>query len=105
MTEAPPTIIYASMVSVTLKTALMIAALNGLKVKATDIMSASILAPCIYEIWTTMGQEFGNNLDKNVLIFWAFYCLKSAEATLWNHLAESMKHMEYTFCQVSRSIH
>ena len=62
MTEAPPTITYASVVSrETVRLALMIAALNDLEVKVGDVLNAYITAPITKKVWTTLGPEFGPN--------------------------------------------
>ena len=54
MTEAPPTITYASVVSrETVRLALTIAALNDLEVKVGDVLNAYITAPITDKVWTT----------------------------------------------------
>ncbi len=58
MTEAPPTITYASIVShETVRLALMIAALNDLEVKVGDVLNAYITAPITDKVWTTLGPD------------------------------------------------
>ena len=60
MTEAPPTITYASVVSrETVRIALTIATLNALEVKCGDVMNAYITAPTTEKVRTTLGPEFG----------------------------------------------
>ena len=59
MTEAPATIMYASIVSIeTLRIALMIAPLNDPKVKSGNILNACVQAPVTEKVWTTLGPEF-----------------------------------------------
>ena len=51
MTEAPPTVTYASLVSdKTVRITLTNAGLNGLQVMAVDIMNAFVIAPCLEKI-------------------------------------------------------
>ncbi len=62
MTDVPPTITYASVVSCeTVCIALTMAALNALKVMVADIMNAYITAPNKEKIWTLLGPEFGKD--------------------------------------------
>ena len=54
--DIPAVVTYASVVSrETVRTALTIAALNYLEVKASDVMNAFLTAPCAEKIWTTLG--------------------------------------------------
>jgi hypothetical protein len=61
-TEVPDSLItYLSVVSRdSVSIALMIAALNDLKVMACDIQNAYLTADCMEKIWTTGGPEFGS---------------------------------------------
>jgi hypothetical protein len=69
MTEAPATLTYASVVSrESVWIALMLAALNNLEVKATDIENAYLTAPVTEKIWTTLGADFGTNSGKKAII-------------------------------------
>ena len=59
MTEAPATIVYASVVSRdTVRIVLMIVTLNDLKVKLGDILNAYVQAPVTEKLWTNLGPEF-----------------------------------------------
>ena len=59
-TVAPPTLMYASVVSrESVHIALTLAALNDLEVKISDIQNAYLTAPFSEKIWTTLGSEFG----------------------------------------------
>ena len=99
MTDAPPTITYASVVSRdTVRLALTIAALNALEVKAADILNAYIQAPASEKIWTILGPEFGADAGKKAIIVRACYGLKSSGAAFRNHLADCMRHLGYTSC-------
>ena len=58
MTEAPDVMTYASMVlHKTMCIALTIAALNGLQVKAANIMNTYITALLEERIWTVIGPN------------------------------------------------
>ena len=99
MTDAPPTITYASVISrESVRIALLLAALNDLEVKAADIMNAYITAPVEEKIWTILGPEFGADQGKKAIIVRAIYGLKSSGASFRNHLADCMRHMGYTPC-------
>jgi len=57
-TGAPATTTYASVVSrESVHIALLIAALNDLEVKATDVQNAYVTAPCTEKVWTVLGPE------------------------------------------------
>ena len=100
MTDVPPSITYASVVSrETVRIALTMAALNDLSVKTADIQNAYIKAPCTEKVYTTLGEEFGEDAGKQAVIVRALYGLKSAGASFRNHLAECMKFLGYEPCQ------
>jgi hypothetical protein len=87
-TETPTTLTYASVVSrETVCIALMIAALNDLQVKASDIQNAYLTAPVTEKIWTVCGLKFGPDAGKKAIIVRALYRLKSAGAAFRNYLA------------------
>ena len=99
VTEPPYTITYASVVSrKTVHVALTVEALNDLQVRASDIDNDYIQAPVAEKIWTVLGPEFGPDAWKSAVVFRALYGLKSAGASVWNHLAGYMKYMEYMSC-------
>ena len=92
MTEAPPSMTYASAVSrETVRLALTIAALNGLEVEVSDVLNAYITAPITKKVWTTLGPEFGSDTGKTAIIVRALYELKSAGAAFCAHLASFMR--------------
>jgi hypothetical protein len=100
MTEAPPTITYASVVlRETVRLALTIAALNDLEVKVGDVLNAYITAPITKKVLTTLGPEFGPDSGKTAIIVRALYGLKSAGAAFCAHLASFMRLMGYTSCK------
>ena len=68
MTDAPPTITYASVISrESVRIVLLLSTLNDLEVKAVDIMNAYITAPVEEKIWTILGPEFGADQGKSNL--------------------------------------
>ena len=91
MTEAPATITYSSVVSRdSVRIAMTIAALNGLRVMSCDIQNACLTADCRERIWTYAGPEFGSNAGKIMLIKKALYGLKSSGAAFRAHLGETL---------------
>ena len=99
MTEAPPTMTYASVVSrETVRIALTLAALNDLEVKCGDVLNAYLTAPVLEKVWTVLGPEFGEDAGRKALIVRALYGLKSAGAAFRAHLAKGMRQMGYTSC-------
>jgi len=102
MTEAPPTITYASVVSrETVCLALTIVALNDLEIKVGDVLNAYITAPITKKVWTNLGPEFGPDAGKSAIIVRALHVLKSAGAAFCAHLASFMQHMGYTSCKAN----
>ncbi len=100
LTKAPATITYASVVSwETVRIALMLVALNDLKVEASDVLNAYIMAPVAEKIWTILGPEFGNDFGKTAIIVRALYGLKSAGAAFCAHLTSFMQQLGYTSCK------
>ena len=99
-TKAPATITYASVVSCeTVRIALLLTALNDLKVKVGDVLNAYITAPITKKVWTVVGPEFGVDAGKTAVIVRALYGLKSAGAAFRAHLASFMRQMGYTSCK------
>ena len=91
-TEIPDSIItYSSVVSRdSVRIALTIAALNGLKVMACDIQNAYLTADCREKIWTVAGPEFGSEAGTIFIIKKALYGLKSAGAAFRSLLADTL---------------
>ena len=96
----PPMMTYSSVVSrETVRIAMTAAALNGLEVKASDIMNAYLTAPCDEKIWTILGPEFGPmHAGKRAYVVRALYGLNSAGASFSRHLATCMRHLGYSRC-------
>jgi hypothetical protein len=105
MTDTPPVMTYASVVSrETVRIALTLAALNDLEVKTSDVQNAFLTAPCEEKIWTILGPEFGEEQGKKALIVRALYGLKSAGASFSRHLADCMRNLGYTPCKADRDL-
>ena len=105
MTNAPPTITYASVVGhETVQIVLELDALNGLEVKAGDFENVYVTAPVTEKILTKLGDEFGVDADKRAIMVWALYGLKSIGAALRSHLADCMRHIGYTSCLIDNDL-
>jgi hypothetical protein len=63
------------------------AALNDLKVKVGDVLTAYITDPIIEKVWAVLGPEFGSDASKSAIIVCALHGLKSAGAAFHAHLA------------------
>ena len=95
-TTNPSSITYSSVVSRdSVRIALTIAALNGLKVLGCDIQNAYLTAKCREKIWTIAGPEFGSDSGKIMIIVRALYGLKSSGAAFRTLLAEVLYDMGY----------
>lgn len=96
-TETPDSLItYSSVVSRdSVRIALTIAGLNGLKVMACDIQNAYLTADCREKIWTVAGPEFGSEAGTIFLVKKALYGLKSAGAAFRSLLADTLADTGY----------
>ncbi|KAI2499334.1 Reverse transcriptase (RNA-dependent DNA polymerase) [Fragilaria crotonensis] len=96
-TEVPESLItYSSVVSRdSVRIALTIAGLNGLKVMACDIQNAYLTADCREKIWTIAGPEFGSEAGTIFIVRKALYGLKSAGAAFRSLLADTLMDMGY----------
>ena len=100
MTKAPPTIMYASIVSrETVRMALVIATLNNLQVELDDIFTIYLQAPVTEKVWTTLGLELDKVAGKTAVIVKALYGLKSAGAAFRSHHARCMESFRYESCK------
>ena len=100
MTEAPATIMYASIVSrQTFRIALMIATLNDLEVKWGNIMKAYIQEPVTEKVWTMLHPEFGEDARKTAVIVRALYGVKSGGEAFRSYLAKCMQSLGYQSCK------
>ena len=96
-TEVPESLItYSSVVSRdSVRIALTIAGLNGLKVMSCDIQNAYLTADCREKIWTVAGPEFGSEAGTIFLVRKALYGLKSAGAAFRSLLADTLSDTGY----------
>ena len=85
VTEPPETITYESVVSrETVNIAPIFAALNDLPVKVAYIQIDYITAPVTENIWTVLGQGFGEDNGRKAIVVQALYGLKSEGAAFRN---------------------
>ena len=97
--EPPSTIMYVSVVSrETLRIAMTFSPLNDLPVKLADIQNAYITESVTENIWTVLGQDFGEDDGRKSVVVQEFYGLKSAGATFWSHLVDCMHHLGLLLC-------
>ena len=82
----------------------MIAALNNLQVKTSDVLNAYITAQVTKHVWTTLGPEWGPNEGKCALIVCTLYGQKSAGAALCAHLTKCMRNLGYISCKADPDI-
>ena len=69
MTEAPATIMYASVVSrMTVRLVLMIAALNVFEINLGDILNVYVQASVTEMVLTTLGPAFSKGVRKTAVI-------------------------------------
>ena len=78
--------------------ALMVAALNDLEVKTSDVQNGYLTALCAEVIHTSLGTEIGEDEGRTAIIVRALYSIASAGASFRNHLADCMRHLGYTSC-------
>jgi hypothetical protein len=88
-TEPPKALIYSSVVSRdSVRLALLIAGLNDLEIRLTDIKNAYLNAPITERYYVIAGDEFGPEYKGRCMkIVRALYGLKSAGAAFRAHLA------------------
>ena len=82
----------------------MIATLNDLDVKASDVQNAFFTSPCEEKIWMTLGPEFGSDAGKKAIIVHALYGLKSAGGSFGQHIADCMRMLGYISCKVDADL-
>jgi hypothetical protein len=96
-TEVPDYVItYSCVVSrVSVRIALTIAALNGIKVMACDIQNAYLTANCCEKIWTVAGPEFVSEAGTIFIVKKALNGLKSAGAAFRSLLVDTLMDTGY----------
>jgi hypothetical protein len=100
MTNPPAEITYSSVVTRdSVRLAFLIAALNDIKILATNIGNAYLNAKPREKVYFTAGPEFGAELQgKHVMIVRALYGLKSSGAAWRSHLANTLRSLGFTSC-------
>jgi Reverse transcriptase (RNA-dependent DNA polymerase) len=95
-TKTPAFVTYSSVVSRdSVRIMLLIAALNGLSLKAADIQNAFLTAPNLEKVYIVAGPEFGTEQGKTFIIRKALYGLKSASAAFRAYLAEKLEEIGF----------
>ena len=90
MIEAPSSITYSSVVSRdSVRIALKIAALNGLKVIECDIQNTFLTAKCREKCYTRAVPEFVSDQGKLMLITCSLYGLKPNKTGNWLYLSST----------------
>ena len=96
VTELPSSITYSSVVSRdSVRIALTVAALNGLKVLACDIQNAYLSAPCREKVYCIAGAEFGSEAGQIMIVKMALYGLRSSGASFRSMLADTIWNQQY----------
>jgi Reverse transcriptase (RNA-dependent DNA polymerase) len=96
-TETASSLTYSSVVSRdSVCIALLIAALNGLDLKACDIQNEYLTSDCRKKIYTIAGAEFGSEKGSIFIVKKALYGLKSSGAAFRSLLSETLQAMGYT---------
>jgi len=100
-TDPPKAITYSSVVSrETIRIALLVAGLNGLNLRLTDIGNAYLTAPVTERYYVVAGDEFGPLKGRVLKIVRALYGLKSAGAAFRAHLASVLRdHLHFYACE------
>ena len=93
MTNPPAEITYSSVVTRdSIRLAFLIAALNDIKILATDIGNAYLNAKPREKVYLAAGPEFGAELQgRHVIIMRALYGLKSSGAAWRSHFANTLR--------------
>ena len=86
---------YSSVVSrESVRIAMVVAALNSLKIEAGDIQNAYLTAPCLENMYTFCGPEFGPELQgKRAIVVRVLYGLRSLGKAFRNHLTVGIKEL------------
>ena len=78
--------------------AITLTALNDLQVKVADIHNAYIIAPVTENIWTVLGQEFGEDSGRKAVVVRALYGLNSEGDAFRDKLVDCMHHLGFSLC-------
>ena len=92
LTQVPTYMTYSSVVSRdTVRIRLLMAALNGLELLASDIQNAFLEAPTKEKIFFYAGDEWKSDEGRVVIVIRALYGLKSSALQFRKHLADSIR--------------
>jgi hypothetical protein len=93
MTQVDSRSTYSSVVSRdSVRIALLLAALNGLKVLACDVGNVYLNAPCREKIWFQAGKECGSDAGKVMIVACAIYGLRTSGASWRQMLSDTLVH-------------
>ena len=85
---------------------MIIAALNDLKLETGDIHNAHLTAPCLEEVCTICGPEFGLDLQgRRTVIVRALYGLRSSGKAFRNHLSAGIKELGWMACKADPDVY
>lgn len=106
MTDPPKESTYSSVVSRdSVRIAFLVAALNDLDVLAADVQNAYLNAPTKEKIYAIAGPEFGpERQGRPVYIVRALYGLKSSGARWRDHMAATLRGLEFTPCKADPDV-
>jgi Reverse transcriptase (RNA-dependent DNA polymerase) len=103
--EVLPTMTYSSVVLWdSVQIALLIAALNDLKLLLCDIQNAYLTADCRKQIYCIAGPEFGSDAGLIMIIKKALYRLKTSGTAFRAHLVETLFELNYTLMKADPDI-
>ena len=98
MTEPAASMTYSSVVSRdSVRIALLLAALNDLKVLSCDVGNAYLNAPCREKIWFQAGRECGEDMGKVMIITRALYGLRTSGASWRQMLSDTLTSKEFGY--------
>jgi len=106
MTDPPPSITYASVVTrESVRIAFTLAALNDLSILSADVQGAYLNAPCRERVHLTCGKEFGEFAGYTAVIIRALYGLKTAGASWRSLLAETLRtELDFTASRADQDV-
>ena len=73
----------------------MIAVLNDLEEKSSNILNGHVRAHVTEKMWTALGPEFGKDASKTEVIIRALFSLMSEGEIFRCHIARCMESMGY----------
>ena len=105
LTEPPPSIIYSSVAGREgVRIGLLLAALNDIDMEMFDIGNAYLTAPTTEKLYTTLGEEFGDDKGKIALIQRALYGLRTSGAAYRSYFANVLRELGFESCLVDADV-